>query len=67
MLTILTTKGELPLDQLDEQTIFTVRDLEWVIAVEYRLKDNSQEMVRRDCHVVLKHPGVAAAAIAGGL
>jgi hypothetical protein len=48
---------------LDKRTIFEDRATEFVIAVEYR---EAGVLVRRDCHVILKQPAVAAESIAGG-
>lgn len=61
---ILTTKGEVDADQLVRTTIFEERPSEFVIAVEYKLDG---ELVKRDCHVVLKEPSATADAIVGGL
>lgn len=66
MPTILTINGPMDADTLDKRTIFEERAAEFVIAVEYRLRDESAELVRRDCHVIQKDPSVTATAVVGG-
>lgn len=63
---ILTTKGMLEEGTLDKREIFENRDDEWVIAVEWRLRDETKELVKRDCHVIKKRPAEASVATAGG-
>ena len=55
MALILTTKGEIDETQLARTVGFEDRPLEFVVWVEWRLDD---ELVRRDCHVILKRAAV---------
>jgi len=55
MATILTTRGDVDESQLARTVGFEDRPTEFVVWVEYRI-DN--ELVRRDCHVILKQAAV---------
>lgn len=70
---IKTTKGLVEEATLDRTVGFEDRPHEFVVWVEWRLKDGPRderglaELVRRDAHVILKQPSAAATAVAGGL
>lgn len=61
---VFTTKGELPFDTLTRTFELTDGEADITVAVCWRV---GGELVRRDAHVVLKHPTVEAAAIAAAL
>lgn len=64
MALINTIHGPVEESQLARTVGFEDRPSEFVIWVEWRLSD---ELVRRDAHVVLKEPSVIAGALVGGL
>lgn len=58
-----TTKGLVEEARLARTVGFEDRPREFVVWVEWRLGD---ELVRRDAHVILKEPSVAADTLVGG-
>jgi hypothetical protein len=59
-----TTKGPLDESTLARTLGFEERPTEFVVWIVYMLGD---ELVRRDAHVILKDPGVAATLVAGSM
>jgi len=64
MATILTTHGDVDESQLARTVGFEERPTEFVVWVEYRLDG---ELVRRDCHVILKQAAVQSEATAANI